>query len=60
VSNVCFGGAAFDELFVTTGEPPGVFHARVGVRGFRGHPGKKMKLVRTLPLKPVDEPLDIK
>ena len=57
VSNVTFGGKGKDEVFVTTGSPPGVFHARVGVKGFEGHPGKKMRWVRTLDLKPLDEPI---
>jgi gluconolactonase len=60
VSNVTFGGKHHDEVFVTTGTPPGVFRARVGVKGFKGHPGKPMKWVRTLPLAPVDEPIDEK
>jgi gluconolactonase len=57
VSNITFGGTKHDEIFVTTGTPPGVFHARVGVPGFKGHPGKPMKAVRVLDLKPVDEPI---
>ena len=55
VSNICFGGANHDEIFCTTGDPPGVFHAKVGVKGFAGHPGKPMKLTRVLnvvPLRP--------
>jgi sugar lactone lactonase YvrE len=48
VSNICFGGANHDEIFCTTGDPPGVFHAKVGVKGFAGHPGKPMKVLRTL------------
>lgn len=48
VSNICFGGAGHDEIFCTTGEPPGVFHAKVGVKGFAGHPGKPLPIVRTL------------
>ena len=34
-----------DEIFCTTGEPPGVFHAKVGVKGFAGHPGKPISLL---------------
>ncbi len=55
VSNICFGGADNDEIFCTTGDPAGVFHAKVGVKGFAGHPGKPMKITRELnvvPLKP--------
>ena len=55
VSNICFGGKDHDEIFCTTGDPPGVFHAKVGVKGFAGHPGKPMKVLRYLnvvPLKP--------
>ena len=48
VSNIAFGGPNHDEIFCTTGEPPGVFHAKVGVKGFAGHPGKPMPIVRTL------------
>ncbi|MBI5759754.1 MAG: SMP-30/gluconolactonase/LRE family protein [Planctomycetales bacterium] len=48
VSNIAFGGANHDEIFCTTGEPPGVFHAKVGVKGFAGHPGKPLPIVRTL------------
>ncbi len=57
VSNVTFGGPDRDELFITTGGPPGVFHCPVGVKGFAGHPGKKTKWVRTLDIKATDEPL---
>jgi gluconolactonase len=60
VSNITFGGPKHDEIFVTTGDPPGVFHAAVGVVGFKGHPGKKMRVVRTLDLRPVDEPVSVK
>jgi sugar lactone lactonase YvrE len=55
VSNICFGGPDHDEIFCTTGDPPGVFRAKVGVKGFAGHPGKPMSVVRTVnlvPLKP--------
>jgi gluconolactonase len=57
VSNITFGGPRNDEIFVTTGDPAGVFHARVGVVGFKGHPGKKMKILRYLDIKPLDKPL---
>jgi gluconolactonase len=57
VSNLTFGGPRHDELFVTTGEPAGVFHVRVGVAGFKGFPGKPLKILRRLDLKPLDEPL---
>lgn len=50
VSNIAFGGPKNDEIFCTTGEPPGVFHAKVGVKGFAGHPGKPLPVVRTLNL----------
>ena len=50
VSNIAFGGPNHDEIFCTTGDPPGVFHAQVGVKGFAGHPGKPMPIVRTLNL----------
>ncbi len=48
VSNVTFGGANRDEIFCTTGDPPGVFHAKVGVKGFAGHVARKHKPVRKL------------
>ena len=48
VSNIAFGGHENDEIYCSTGEPPGVFHAKVGIRGFTGHPGKPMKLARPL------------
>ncbi len=55
VSNIAFGGVDHDEIFCTTGDPPGVFHAKVGVKGFAGHPGKPLPISRHLnvaPLKP--------
>jgi sugar lactone lactonase YvrE len=48
VSNLAFGGPERDEIFCTTGEPAGVYRARVGVKGFAGHPGKPLPLVRPL------------
>ncbi len=52
VSNIAFGGKNHDEIFCTTGEPPGVFHAVVGVPGFRGHPGRESAPLRRLNLVP--------
>ena len=55
VSNITFGGIDHDEIFCTTGDPPGVFHAKVGIKGFAGHPGKPLPISRYLnvvPLKP--------
>src|SRR5262249_28823699 len=57
VSNVTFGGPNHDEVFMTTGTPGGVFHAKVGIKGFKGHPGKPMKAIRKLDVKPLDEPV---
>jgi gluconolactonase len=57
VSNITFGGPNHDEIFVTTGDPAGVFHARVGVTGFKGHPGKMMRISRYLGIKTLDEPV---
>jgi gluconolactonase len=57
VSNICFGGANHDEVFMTTGTPGGVFHAKVGIKGFKGHPGKPMKVLRKLDVKVLDEPV---
>jgi gluconolactonase len=50
VSNLAFGGPNHDELFCTTGDPPAVFHARVGIKGFTGHPGKNLPVTRHLNL----------
>ena len=52
VSNITFGGANHDEIFCTTGTPDGVFHAKVGVKGFAGHPGAELKPLRTLATSP--------
>jgi gluconolactonase len=57
VSNITFGGVKGDEIFITTNNPPGVFHATVGVAGFPGHPGKALTVVRWLDLKPLDTPV---
>lgn len=57
VSNISFGGVDHDEVFMTTGTPGGVFHAKVGIKGFRGHPGKPMKVLRKLDIKTLDEPV---
>jgi hypothetical protein len=57
VTNVAFGGERHDEIFISTGGPSGVFHAHAGVKGFRGHPVPKLKLGRTLTLKPLNEPI---
>lgn len=48
VSNIAFGGPGHDEIFCTTGDPPGVFQAKVGVKGFPGHPGQRLPIVRYL------------
>jgi Leucine-rich repeat (LRR) protein len=53
VSNIVFGGPDLDEIYCTTGDPPGVFRAKVGVKGFAGHPGKPMKIVRNLNVVPI-------
>jgi sugar lactone lactonase YvrE len=53
VSNIAFGGPDNDEIFCTTGDPPGVFRAKVGVKGFAGHPGKPMKISRYLNIVPL-------
>ena len=54
VSNIAFGGTNHTEIFCTTGGPPGVFHAPVGVKGFPGHPGVALKPLRTLPVQPYE------
>lgn len=55
VSNIAFGGANHDEIFCTTGDPPGVFHAKVGVPGFKGHPGKPLPISRFLNVVPLKQ-----
>lgn len=58
VSNITFGGPARDEIFCTTGDPPGVFHARVGVKGFAGHVARGHKPVRKLNVVAIQPRLD--
>ena len=60
VSNLTFGGPKNEDIFVTTGDPAGVFRARVSVKGFKGHSGKTMKIVRYLDIKTLDEPVPAK
>lgn len=55
VSNIAFGGPNHDEIFCTTGDPPGVFHAKVGVPGFKGHPGKPLPISRFLNVVPLKQ-----
>lgn len=55
VSNIAFGGPNHDEIFCTTGDPPGVFHAKVGVKGFAGHPGKPLLISRFLNVVPLKQ-----
>ncbi len=52
VSNITFGGPERNQIFCTTGDPPGVFTARVPATGFAGHPGKPMKVLRYLDVAP--------
>lgn len=54
VSNLTFGGPEHDEIYCTTGEPPGVFRAKVGVKGFKGHPAAEVKILRTLDIRPAN------
>jgi sugar lactone lactonase YvrE len=54
VSNITFGGPNRDEIFCTTGDPPGVFHAKVGAKGFAGHVARGHKPVRTLNVVPIE------
>ncbi len=55
VSNIAFGGPNHDEIFCTTGDPPGVFHAKVGVPGFKGHLGKPLPISRFLNVVPLKQ-----
>lgn len=50
VSGVTFGGPNHDELFCTTANPNGAFRSPVGVRGFRGHAGRPLSVLRYLEL----------
>lgn len=52
VSNIAFGGANHDEIFCSTGGPDGIFHAKVGIQGFKGHPGVAGKTLRRIPVTP--------
>ncbi len=54
VSNITFGGPENDEIFCTTGDPAGVFRAKVGVKGFKGHPGVATKTIRTIAVQPFE------
>ncbi|WP_254507804.1 SMP-30/gluconolactonase/LRE family protein [Anatilimnocola floriformis] len=54
VSNITFGGENRDEIFCTTGDPPGVFRAKVGVKGFAGHVARKHVPVRKLNVVSID------
>lgn len=58
VSNITSGGPARDEIFCTTGDPPGVFRAAVGIKGFAGHPGQPLPIVRKLDLVPMRPHVD--
>ena len=53
VSNITFGGPNHDEIFCTTGDLPGVYRAKVGVKGFAGHPGKPLPISRYLNVVPL-------
>ncbi|MCY2940598.1 MAG: SMP-30/gluconolactonase/LRE family protein, partial [Planctomycetota bacterium] len=52
VSNIAFGGPNHDEIFCSTGGPNGIFHAKVGIQGFKGHPGVENKSLRKIPISP--------
>lgn len=52
VSNIAFGGPNHDEIFCSTGNPDGIFHAKVGIQGFKGHPGVENKIIRKIPISP--------
>jgi len=55
VNGIVFGGANHDEIFCPTWKPDGVLRARVGIKGFAGHPGKALPILRELnvvPLRP--------
>ena len=58
MSGLCwFGGADGDELFIATGGPSGIFHAKLPVKGAEIHPVPRVKTVRTLDLKPLNAPI---
>ena len=52
VSNIAFGGPNHDEIFCSTGGPNGIFHAKVGIQGFKGHPGVENKSLKKIPISP--------
>lgn len=52
VSNIAFGGPNHDEIFCSTGTPNGIFHAKVGIQGFKGHPGVSYKSLRKIAITP--------
>ena len=52
VSNIAFGGSNHDEIFCSTGTPNGIFHAKVGIQGFKGHPGVSYKSLRKIAIAP--------
>ena len=52
VSNIAFGGPNHDEIFCSTGGPDGIFHAKVGIQGFKGHPGVENKSLKKIPISP--------
>ena len=52
VSNIAFGGANHDEIFCSAGGPNGIFHAKVSIQGFKGHPGVENKIIRKIPISP--------
>ncbi|QDU29324.1 Gluconolactonase precursor [Anatilimnocola aggregata] len=60
VSNIAFCGPNHDEIFCTTGDPPGVFHAKVGVKGFGGHLPAKHAAIRSLDVVPLQPHADAK
>ena len=52
VSNIAFGGPNHDEIFCSTGGPDGIFHAKVGIQGFKGHPSVENKSLKKIPISP--------
>jgi hypothetical protein len=59
ITNIAFGGEANDEIFISTGAPSGVFRAKVGSQGFRGHPVPQVKTIRLLKLSPLNEAISV-
>ena len=57
VTNLWFGGNDRNELFIATGGPSGIFHAKSPVKGAVVHPVPRVSTVSALDLKPLNKPI---